>query len=300
MEIRQFTYVNMVAECKSITKAAGKLFISQPALSNYISKLEEDMGVRLFDRSSNPIRLTFAGEQYLKHAKQIMMHLDDMDREIRDISEKQYGRLRIGFPNERIIYMLPKLLPQFKELYPNVEVEVLNGPGNWLIKSLQTGDADFVFLPMWTPCDGINQFKVAEEELILVTAKDYLTEEQVLDRENRIFSWDRIEELPLLTLEKGHALRSCVDTLLQSSGKKPNIYLESHSNMLSCRLADAGMGVAVVPEITLHMIEKDIQVDWYHLDRYPLKWDVNALYRTDAYLGKVEQDFLHLARKIFA
>lgn len=59
MEIRQFTYVNMVAECGSMTKAAAKLFITQPALSNYISKLEEELGTKLFDRSVTPMKLTF-------------------------------------------------------------------------------------------------------------------------------------------------------------------------------------------------------------------------------------------------
>ena len=86
MELRQFTYVNMVARYGSFTKAAAKLFISQPALSNYISKVEEELGVRLFDRSANPLILTYAGEQYLKRTKKILTQIDDMDREMRDIA----------------------------------------------------------------------------------------------------------------------------------------------------------------------------------------------------------------------
>lgn len=115
MEIRQFTYVNMVAECGSMTKAAAKLFITQPALSNYISKLEEELGTKLFDRSVTPMKLTFSGEKYLEHARTVMMQIDNMEREIRDITNHQTGRLRLGFPNERIIYMLPALLPVFHE-----------------------------------------------------------------------------------------------------------------------------------------------------------------------------------------
>ena len=69
MEIRQFMYVSMAAECGSFTKAAEKLFITQPALSSYISKLEEELGVRLFDRSVTPLGLTYAGEKYLAYAE---------------------------------------------------------------------------------------------------------------------------------------------------------------------------------------------------------------------------------------
>ncbi len=86
MEIRQFMYVSMAAECGSFTKAAEKLFITQPALSSYISKLEEELGVRLFDRSVTPLGLTYAGEKYLAYARDILRQADGLEREIRDIS----------------------------------------------------------------------------------------------------------------------------------------------------------------------------------------------------------------------
>ena len=114
MEIRQFTYVSMVAECGSFTKAAARLFITQPALSNYINKLEEDLGVRLFDRSVTPVKLTYAGEQYLEYAKNGQILVEGLQRKMRDISQNQTGRLGLGLPSERIIYMLTLLLPVFQ------------------------------------------------------------------------------------------------------------------------------------------------------------------------------------------
>lgn len=118
MELRQFTYVNMVARYGSFTKAAAKLFISQPALSNYISKVEEELGVRLFDRSANPLILTYAGEQYLKRTKKILTQIDDMDREMRDIAHFMHGRIRIGFPNERIIFWTGRERSSTGERFP--------------------------------------------------------------------------------------------------------------------------------------------------------------------------------------
>lgn len=100
MELRQFTYVNQVPECGSFTKAAAKLFISQPALSNYISKVEEDLGVKLFDRSAMPLKLTYAGEQYLKRAKVILRQMEDMNRELRDI-HPQYDRTSANRVSQR-------------------------------------------------------------------------------------------------------------------------------------------------------------------------------------------------------
>ena len=75
------------------------------------------------------MKLTFSGEKYLEHARTVMMQIDNMEREIRDITNHQTGRLRLGFPNERIIYMLPALLPVFHEKYPGVRIETNNAPG---------------------------------------------------------------------------------------------------------------------------------------------------------------------------
>ena len=115
MEIRPFLYVNQIAECGSMTKAAAALFITQPALSNYISKLEEELGVRLFDRSVTPLRLTYAGERYLAYTRRILMQVGDLEREMRDISRNQRGRIRLGFPGERMICMLPVFCLPFRK-----------------------------------------------------------------------------------------------------------------------------------------------------------------------------------------
>lgn len=297
MELRQFTYVNMAAECGSFTKAAAKLFISQPALSNYIAKVEAELGVKLFDRSATPLRLTYAGEQYLKRAKAILAQLENMDREFRDITCNMRGRLRLGFPSERLIYMLPLILAPFKERYPGIDVEVISGPGNRLIESLRAGDVDFVMLPTWNRQKDIGQVKLAKEELVLVAAKGYLKDEQIWDREKRIVNWREAAKLPIITLNKGHALRSSVDVLYRNAGIKPDIFLESHSNMLSYRLAAQGLGIAIVPEITLSLMEGSMEAEAWHLSKAPVLWDVHALYREGCYIGEVEQALLDISRE---
>lgn len=299
MEIRQFTYVNMVAECGSMTKAAAKLFITQPALSNYISKLEEELGTKLFDRSVTPMKLTFAGEKYLEHAKTVMLQIDNMEREIRDITKHRTGRLRLGFPNERIIYMLPALLPVFHEKYPGVRIETNNAPGVRLLDFLTDGDVDFVFLPGWEKRKGIISHPISQEELILVAKKGYIPDECLLDPKKRIFNWNHISDFPLFTLKKGHALRSSLDLLCERTGKTPNICMETHSNMLSCRLAAQGLGVALVPEISMEILKKDLDAEWYHLLECPVSWDVNIYYREDAYLGTMEHDLIRMAEDVF-
>lgn len=299
MEIRQFNYIKMVADCGSITKAARRLFISQPSLSNYISRVEEELGVLLFERSASPLVLTYAGEQYLKHAGAVLLEMDNMEKKMRDISSHFKGRLRVGCPNERGIYMLPLILPEFKKHYPGIEVEIMSAAGNRLVEALRRGDIDFCFLPMWEEQKDLSQVKIVDEELFLITAESYLDDSWLLDAKNRVFDWNRISELPLIMLRKGHMSRKSVDVLLKNKNIKANVVMEIHSNMLAYRLAAQGMGVAVVPEITLRLLEKTVPVEYYHLSGHPVSWEVFAVCRKGSYIGEVERTFWNIAVDVF-
>ena len=136
--------------------------------------------------------------------------------------------------------------------------------------------------------------------VVLVAAPEYLKEEHFLDRERKIVNWREVSRLPLITLNKGHALRSCVDVLYKNAGLKPDIFLESHSNMLSYRLAAQGLGIAVVPEITLELMEGSMKAEAYHLSESPITWEVQALYREGCYIGQVEQALLDIIRTTLA
>ncbi|MCI8743193.1 MAG: LysR family transcriptional regulator [Lachnospiraceae bacterium] len=300
MELKEFTYVSTLAQCGSFTKASARLFITQPALSNYISKVEDEIGVKLFDRSSSPLVLTYAGQQYLKRARVILNQLEDMNREMRDITHHKTGRLRIGFPSERIVYMLPLVLIPFKAQYPGIDVEVMSGPGNRLVESLREGNVDFVFLPAWHSYKDIARTKIAEEELVLVAARNYLGQEHFLDREAGVVNWRSVAGLPLVTLNKGHALRASVEVLYRNTGVKPNIVFESHSNMLSYRLAAQGLGITIIPEITLELMKGSMEAEVFHLSEMPVTWEVYALHREGCYIGEVEQALLDMTRREMA
>ena len=299
MTLRHLQIFKTVCDRMSVTGAAEALNMTQPAVSIAVRELEGFYGVRLFDRSVTPLRLTYAGERYLAYTRRILMQVGDLEREMRDISRNQRGRIRLGFPGERMICMLPVLLPAFQEKYPGIRIETENGSAEQLVRALREGDVDFVFLPMWEKHRGISHQKIAEEELILVARKGYLPEDALTNPEKRIFNRERLGDFPLLTLHRGHALRSRIDLLMKELGIQPDIFLESHSNMLSCRLAAQGSGVALVPEISLRMLAEDGKTEWYHLGETPVTWDVNILWREDAYLGEAEKDLIAMAEALF-
>ena len=101
MDFKQITYIIKVAECRNITKAARELYISQPSLSQLISKAEEELGIRIFDRNTNPLTLTYAGKRYIEEAKKIIDINENIKKELQDIAGCQKGLIVLGIPRKR-------------------------------------------------------------------------------------------------------------------------------------------------------------------------------------------------------
>ena len=309
MDMQQLVYICTVAEYQSITKAANSLYISQPALSHFISKVEGQLGVQLFDRSTSPLSLTFAGEQYLKYARQILMMANNMSKELADISKNRKGRIRVGFPFERCTYMLPLILPRYRKKFPGIDVQISSCKGDKLVDGILKGQLDFAILPFQNDNnkgrDKKNEMNLAtrriySEELFLVAAKNVVRPEYLADGNPDAVDLNKIKDLPFIFLTKGHALRTFLDRLFDFYKIKPNVFMEIDSNVCACRLASAGIGVTIVPAMTIELAKCDAEVDIYSLARQPVRWDILALYRKDAYLSEAEESFFEIAGEVFS
>ena len=111
MDFRELSYVLAIAKYQNITKAAESLYISQPTLSEFLIALEENLGLKLFKRLGNKYVLTYAGERYVEHARQIQRVKTDLDMEMADILKRDAGVLNVAFAHMRCTYVLPGSLP---------------------------------------------------------------------------------------------------------------------------------------------------------------------------------------------
>ncbi|MEN6314888.1 MAG: LysR family transcriptional regulator, partial [Clostridiaceae bacterium] len=151
MDFRQLHYMLKVAEEKSFSKAAKKLYISQPSLSQYISNVEQQLGVRLFDRTTNPLTLTYAGELYEETAKNILYLKDQLLSQMDDIANLQRGHITIGISPFRSTYFLPTILPLFKKNYPGIDVSLAEGTMAELLELAINGATDFSIMTLPIP-----------------------------------------------------------------------------------------------------------------------------------------------------
>ena len=290
MGIRELKYILRAAELHSITRAADELHISQPALSRYIRDVEEELGVKIFDRSTNPISLTFAGECYTETAKRILLEHENLRREIRDITHHMKGRLRIGTSRDRASYMMPKLLPSFCAKYPGISAEVFTESGQKLREALRDGRIDILILPDTWP-EGEYSFDsrmIYRENLMLAAKAGSVPESASID--------EAMESMEFLLLFKEHAIRSFCDKYFREHGIRPRVRMEFSSNIACYRMAAAGMGAAIIPEMTARMSDAGGEVEMFPLG---VTWEVRAFWRKGAYIGEPEQELMTLAQEIF-
>lgn len=218
MDFREMLYITAVADCRSVTAAAKRLYISQPSLSYIISKVEQDVGVKLFERRTYPLTLTYAGEKYVDTARKILLLNDNLRKELADIGMGEKGKISLGMPLERAGYMLSKVVGDFKERYPGVELRLQESKVDNLVEMLLRDEIDFFVAPKDRdnlPA-GLKTEKIYREELLLVTPPGMVTEEMMVPGMEGMVDMGQLSQIPYILLKKGHANRKKTENILLS------------------------------------------------------------------------------------
>ena len=294
MDFRQLQYVLKVAECGSITRAATELYMAQPSLSNYIGKVEKELGVLLFDRSVNPIQLTLAGEEYVKEAKRILYIQEQLMKKLQDISQVPRRRVRIGISNERGVFMLPRILPVFRERFPDVSVEVVPGSHKKLSSLLAEGMLDIVILPTIEKTADFRYIDVYEEEIMVCAGAGIVRSEHLYEGKWDMIDPDKCGSVPFIKMEPGHVITHAFDRVFTG---RMNIVFEAYSSAEALRMAAAGMGACLVSQMTMDMIQYDHATRAFSIGPKPMTWQVCACMRKDAYVGSVEKALIQIAQE---
>lgn len=173
MEIRQLRYLLTIASEKNFTRAAQKLFISQPALTQQIQKLEEEVGGLLIDRSQRQIRLTPAGEILGKTAQRILCELADVRVALDELAGLQRGEIRVGVVQTVNAYLIPEVVAKFKNTYPGIQIYIEELPAEMIELALLNGDLQvgMSFIPTNIP--NLTAETLFEEELLLIVNRNH-------------------------------------------------------------------------------------------------------------------------------
>ncbi len=298
MDFKHYQYVLKVAELQNMTKAANELYVSQPALSHYIAKVEDELGAVLFDRNTTPLSLTPAGERYVETARMVLALNDRLRQDISDINEQKKGRIILGISHARAAFFLPYVLPEFQRQYPGIEVKTVEIRSDKIEEYVSKGKCDIGILPL--PLSGaytLEQEVICREELLLVSGEPLLHE---MREDGQAFvNLESCGGRPYLLLRKGHGIRSAVDVLFLEHGISPSHIFETTSNETAYRLSSVGMGISIVPESTIMLSQALSAPCCYHIGESDFYWKIGAVYRQQECLTKAQRAFIGILQNCF-
>jgi DNA-binding transcriptional LysR family regulator len=168
MELTQLEFFITVVEEGSFSKAATRVFRTQPAVSIAIRRLEEEVGAPLFERSQKTPTLTEVGEMVYDYAKRMLALRDQARETVAELRELKRGRVRIGANESTSLYLLPHLILQYREQHPNVKVEIYRHVSERLPREVLDRNVDFALLAFEPEDSGLESFPILRDELVLI------------------------------------------------------------------------------------------------------------------------------------
>jgi DNA-binding transcriptional LysR family regulator len=243
MELQQMRYVIAVAETNSFTRAAERCHVVQSALSHQIARLEQELGARLFERTSRRVRLTPAGAAFLPAARQCLEAAERAAAEVAAAVGEVRGRLAVGLIPTVAAVDVPAALRDFRRQYPHVRIVLRVGASEDLTEQVEQGILDVAFLGLPTTARprGVASHELARDRLVAVVAPDHpLAGEPTVAL--RTLSSEVFVDLPA-----GTAGRIQSDQAFAAAGLSRDVAFEVTAADFMARLVEQGLGIAMLP-----------------------------------------------------
>jgi DNA-binding transcriptional LysR family regulator len=300
MDLKQFEYVLTINEERSFSRAAKKLFISQPSLSQYINRLEGQLNITIFDRSTSPLNLTYEGELYIETAKNILNILENLQKKFDDVSELKKGRLNIGLTPSKANNPLPAILPVFKEQYPGIDLIITEATSAELEDMLVRGHVDVCMMNLPIKDRNIEYEPIMTENIFLAAPPNFKAEG--VDESEKYPKIDirTLANEEFILLHPGQRLRQIADNLFMKAGIKPRILLETASIETALRLSATGMGFSFIPESAVRFSDMTNPPKYYSIGEEGFSWTLVIAYKQNSYRTKAVKAFAEIVKKVIS
>lgn len=255
MESHELEYVLSIAELKSFSRAAEKLYLSQPYLSRFISNLEKRLGVKLFDRSKSPLSLTLAGEIFVEYARDSVDMEREMEKRLLKASAPDAHLLYVGFTSTKGTHIQPSVLPAFIEKYPNAKIFSTVGTATELEDAVCKGVLDLAIFAQPTYAEGVCYEPINNHDRVLLVVPEGhpLYDPDCGSAVQKMpFSPQRLQEFRFILAAKNTGLRRVSEKILAEKNLKPEIVMEIYSFEVGMKVALAHGGfLTFISEISL-------------------------------------------------
>ena len=223
INLKQVPTILAIVREGSITAVSKKMYISQPALSQMLRNIEEELGAPIFERKGGKLLLTYAGELYLE-AGQKMLEIDsNLHAKVADSKDVVYGEFRLGISTQRGMQLLPAVLPEFVRKYPHVKIKLHEEGSGRLETMISEGLCDVAFITTTSKRNHLHYMLIETEQLVLIAAKTTKLAKQFPDG-STINITDAQDEV-FVAMTSDHSVRATQNRLFEEYGIRPRILL---------------------------------------------------------------------------
>ena len=297
MNMKQFRYVLVLASEGSFSGAAAALGISQPSLSQYLKKIEKEVGATLFDRSGSEIRLTDAGRAYMDAGKRILDIERQMEGRIADINNHKSGSLIVGISTYRAVCLMPEVLVQFAKLYPGIHIVLEERAGRELLDGAEHGEFDLCVTaapvsPKLFLCE-----RIMDEEVVLAVSSHQKPEaKQVEGRKYPAVDVRLLDNAPLITLSRTQLMQRILDDVCDTYGLQYSVAVDCRSIEAQLAMVRAGLGMALVPSGVRSA--DDGGIGYYSIAQPLPRRQIVVAWRKEQYLSRPMVDLVALLKTL--
>ena len=306
-------YIYEVYKEKSFSQAAKNLYLSQPALSASVKKVEKELGITIFDRSTSPIVLTEEGKVYIESIEKMRAVEEEMNNKLLDMSELKSGKIRVSGENFVSSFVMPKIIMAFTKKYPGIEIELVESNSPDLRQLLLNDSIDLLIAHDFDKAQ-YKSIPLFEETLLLAVSNNLpvnkglesylLTREDIINGKHLFNDCPRVnlssfEDCPFLLLKKGNDTRRRASVLFAEANFEPKvvkIYLDQL--ITSYNMVCAGMGVAIVNDNLVKSSNQSGCV-YYKLSGRSAYRVMSIGYKKNKYCSKVMQAFINTAKEVY-
>ena len=307
MTSKELLYVKTVADEKSISQAAKKLFIAQPSLSQSLQRIEETLGTQLFNRTTSGLTLTFAGERYYHMASQILKMYEDFEIEISDINNLKTGRIHLGITNHLGTLTLSKVLPKFRDIGSHVELIISEENSSTLEQLLLSGELDFAIMhaPKSNIQPQLHYDIMKKDPFVIAISPDHPLVKKAKKEPGYpypVLDIKLLKNETFLMLHKQQRIRQVTDSVLAKAGiHQPKIGLTLRNYETAQLLAAQGLGITLVPLQYSQIAPSDYLPTILSIDeKYDASWDMSIATLKNSFLSKADQLFIQLVKEAFS
>ena len=314
MTIKELHYIHTIYREKSFSKAAALLYMSQPALSIIVRRVERELGITIFDRGTIPLSITESGEALIQAAREIGEIDNDLMKRLSDIKALESGHLSIGGSSFFCARVLSEKIVKFRKMYPGIQIDLYESNTDILKERLLDGRLDLIMEAAIYSEDGMNSCKVMEEAIVLGVPKHFpvnerlaefcLTEEQLRANvpvanlpgspECRPVSLGHFRGEPFIFLRRGNDIFSRGMEMCRKAGFRPEVVIYLDQMMTAHSIAARGVGCLFLRGWMVPHLQDKEKLCYYAIDDPQSRRPLYFAWKKGRYMTKGMRDFLKL------